>query len=463
MEQKNSYRRNIKYTYLVSLLLLLLTGCSKYLDKKPTQSQVVPTSLADLQAVLDKPSVFEKGCQFLEMVADNYYITTSSWNNLPDDIRANYVWTQSAPITTNSLGTWGNPYRIIYESNFVLNLLPGIKFSPSEQEDYNRIKGTALFQRGLMFFELAQLFCKPYSEATVKDLGIVIRTIPDVEAIVPRSNIQQTYEQILTDVRMAAGLLPESTLFNTRPAKAAAYGLLSRVYLSMRDYQNAFLNADSALSINNKLIDYNSLISSGNGRLPVNPLNNPEVLFLSSNALAEIFNASQIAMVDSGLYSSYKNNDLRKVIYYTVDGAGTAYWKGSYNSINNYSIFDGIAVDELFLNRAEGRAWMGDINGAMKDLNYLLQMRYATGTFADITATDINDAVKKVRDERRKELAFRGIRWSDLRRYNLEGAGITLQRRVNNTIYTLPPGDLRWVLSIPNDEITQNHVQQNPR
>jgi hypothetical protein len=436
-------------------------SCKKYLDKKPSQNLTVPSTLADLQAVLDNQNINLQSSGYLEIVSDNYYMTTLSWQGLHQDFQKTYTWDKDAKITLNNEG-WSSPYGAIYYANFVLDLLPKIKYEEGEKADFNSIKGTALFSRAFLFHELAQLYCKPYSTEAANEPGIVLRMTAEVEAPVFRATVQQTYDQIINDIKAAIDLLPLTTLNTMRPSKAAAYGLLSRVYLSMRDYVNAESAANSALSLNNTLLDYNSLTPAGNPVLPSSPLINAEILFISETA-PQIFNASHIAIVDSVLYKSYDGNDLRKTVYYGLT-ATNPYWKGSYYANgNDYSIFDGIATDELYLIRAECRARNTNITGAMDDLNTLLKKRWKTGTFTNIIATNISDAVNKVLLERRKELAFRGLRWSDLRRLNLEGNDITLKRIVNNTEYTLPPNDLRWVLLIPEVEINRSGIQQNPR
>ena len=65
--------------------------------------------------------------------------------------------------------------------------------------------------------------------------------------------------------------------------------------------------------------------------------------------------------------------------------------------------------------------------------------------------------------ERRKELLFRGLRWADLKRYNRDGAHITLTRTVANKVYTLPPNDPRYAIAIPEDIIKMTDMPQNPR
>lgn len=444
-------------------VIITEVSCKKYLDKKPAQNLVVPSSLNDLQALLDNQTANTQAPGITEFVADNYYLTSTYLSPLNIDLRKNYTWDNDARITTVNT-VWSNPYAAIYDANFVLDYLPKINNSQYEAVAYNNIKGTALFFRAYMFHQLAQLFCKPYSTSASGDAGIVLSMTAEINTTITRSTVQQTYDQIINDLKTAVELLPTSQLFATRPNKAAAYGELARVYLSMRDYANAEVYASNALAVNKTLLDYNSLTPAANPVLPASPVDNPEILFISRTSLPSVFTSSHEAIVDTTLYGSYNVNDLRKMVFFGSNGSKN-YWKGSYYSYGgtDYSIFDGIATDEIYLIRAECRARKGEINTAMDDLNTLLRKRWKTGSFADVTALDATDALNQVLKERRKELAFRGLRWSDLRRLNLEGANITLTRMVNGVTYTLPANDLRWVLLIPDLEITRSAISQNPR
>jgi hypothetical protein len=60
-------------------------------------------------------------------------------------------------------------------------------------------------------------------------------------------------------------------------------------------------------------------------------------------------------------------------------------------------------------------------------------------------------------------LVFRGLRWSDLKRYNRDGADITLTRTLGDIVYTLPPNDNKWLFPIPANEIKTSNIFQNPR
>jgi len=65
--------------------------------------------------------------------------------------------------------------------------------------------------------------------------------------------------------------------------------------------------------------------------------------------------------------------------------------------------------------------------------------------------------------ERRRELIMRGLRWSDIRRLNLEGAGITQTRTANGKVHTLLPNDPRYALALPEDVIERSGMVQNRR
>jgi hypothetical protein len=139
-------------------------------------------------------------------------------------------------------------------------------------------------------------------------------------------------------------------------------------------------------------------------------------------------------------------------------------FKGSYSGSGLVATFDGIANDELYLIRSECYARTGNINAAIADLNGLLKKRWKTGTFVPVTTSDAKAALKLILSERKKELIFRGLRWSDLRRLNTdEQFKVTLYRHIGGQQYSLTPGDKRYVMPIPDNEINIDGLAQNPR
>ena len=101
---------------------------------------------------------------------------------------------------------------------------------------------------------------------------------------------------------------------------------------------------------------------------------------------------------------------------------------------------------------------------AIQDLNALLAKRWKSGSFVPVTAMTSEDALKIILEERRKELVFRGLRWSDLKRLNKEPRfAVTLEKTIAGKEYVLPPNDNRYVFPIPSAVIQMSGIEQNPR
>jgi hypothetical protein len=99
----------------------------------------------------------------------------------------------------------------------------------------------------------------------------------------------------------------------------------------------------------------------------------------------------------------------------------------------------------------------------MNDLNTLLIKRWKSGTFKPLDSNTAEEALKKVLEERRKELLYRMLRWMDLKRLNKEQQfQKSLKRILNNEEYTLLPNDPKYALPIPERVIELSGMQQNP-
>lgn len=443
------------------VVIILLSACTKKLDIKPDQSLIVPQTVADFQALMDVADILNAYLpSYGEAGADNYYITDALYNALVLNGERNaYIWGKDIFSTNENVLDWGNGYVRVNYCNLALEGLEKLTADRGSVA-YNNVRGTALFFRALSFYTLAGEFSKPYDSITAAtDPGIPLRVKSDVEIIYQRASVKATYEQVLSDLTVAAELLPDITTFKTRPSKAAVYGLLARIHLDLKNYKEALNYANQSLAIYHNLLDYNTLNPSSS--LPFDKFND-DVLFyakLIGNGLIRM--ATMI--VDSTLYRQYEDNDLRKVLFFRDGAGGTKLFKGTYSG-NNTQYFGGIGVDEMYIIRAECYARTGDVVHAMEDLNTLLRTRWKSGTYIDMTAADADDALKKVLTERRKELLFRGLRWVDLRRLNKDPRfAKTLTRIVNGTVYQLPPNDVRYVYPIPADEIRYSGIEQNVR
>src|SRR6185312_8637460 len=117
---------------------------------------------------------------------------------------------------------------------------------------------SALFFRAYYFGQLAWVYAKAYDKSTAgKDLGIALRLTSDFNVTSTRATVEETYQKIVADAQESVMYLPELPEHPYRPSKAAAYGLLARTYLSMRQYDSAFRYADLCLGLQNSLLNYN--------------------------------------------------------------------------------------------------------------------------------------------------------------------------------------------------------------
>lgn len=445
---------------LFSGVVILLFSCTEKLDIKPDQSKNIPETVADFQALMDGVEVLNRNIPaFGEAGADNYYITDARYNSLSQESERNaYIWGKDIFPVNAVAFDWAGSYTRINYCNLVLEGLAALP-ADHDTDAYDNAKGTALFFRAYSFYTLAEEFSKPYDSATAAtDLGLPLKITSDIQRLYQRASVKETYEQILGDLSLAIDLLPDLAAYKTRPSKAAAYALLARIYLTLKDYDKALHYADQSLTLYHDLLDYNQV--DGSNTLSFQLLNT-DVLFHALMSSTTLLRSSG-TYVDSLLYRQYDNNDLRKTLFFR-QGADGFTFRGSYSG-DIYVFFGGIAVDEVYLIRAECYARKADVPRAMNDLNTLLRTRWRSGTYKDMTASGPLEALQQVLTERRKELIFRGLRWSDLRRLNKDPRfAKTLTRTVNGNVYQLSPDDLRYVYPIPEDEIRISGIQQNAR
>lgn len=441
----------------------LFSGCEKeFLNAKPNQSLIIPSTLDDYGLLINDNFVFNFGqdCPLSTVSADEYYITTDIFNSLDNTQRNIYTWSATIDVGDGlDKNYWNFPYQQVYYANTVLEGIKNIKPNNIDHTEFNRIKGSALFYRAWAFFGLLTAYSLPYNGQTSStDLGIPLRLSTDFNIKYDRAPIKDCYEQIINDLKIAVDLLPEKNPIKTQPSQLAALGLLSRVYLSMADYSNAEKCADSYLKIDEELTDYNTLVATTTNSTISSQIVS-EVCYLTGQQ--NIISRSE-ALIDSGFVATYDDNDLRKTLFFLKSENGI-HFKGSYDTWGNF--FSGIATDEIYLTLAECYARDGNAAKATDLLNRLLKSRWNNNApYIPLQVQNATDALSLVLKERKKELLFRGTRWIDLRRLNQEDQfKVTLSRNINNTTYKLPPNDPRYALPIPNSEIQLNNLKQNPR
>lgn len=463
------------------LLCLLLASCKKFLDIKKSSDQFLLATAEDCQLMLDNYTKMNTGYPIDgEVSSDDYYITGSAYQTsttIPQEEKELYTWNAGAQ-RISSEQNWLAPYQAVYNANLVLETLEKLKGGSEDPVLLNALRGSALFYRAYCFWNVAQLYTRPYNIATAaQDPGIPLRLDADINGKSARGTVQDTYNRILQDLNEAVSLLPNTSGIATRPTKAAAYAMLARTCLSMEDYPNALINANACLQIKGTLLDYNS--SAVNKSLSSNtPFArfNDEVIFhaitynkasapVGGAILAPGTASSNTAKIDPALAASYATNDLRSIVFVKRNSGahtGTFRFTGNYERAATAAFFTGLAVDEIYLIRAECYARAGNTDAAMQALNTLLSNRWMTGTYVNMTAATAEEALTRVLEERRKELLMRGLRWMDLRRLK-KSISRSLTIDGVTTEYTLPAGDARYTLLLPKEVIENAKIAQNSR
>jgi tetratricopeptide (TPR) repeat protein len=437
-------------TISIFALVFLFSGCDKYLnlqDAEHVGENIALNSDENVKSVLQGaysqfalPSIY--GGNLLrnaELLGGNGEI---QWVGTYIDPRQIFSKTM---IATNSEAEvqWRDSYATINTTNNILSALAVVK-----EADRDRVKGEALFLRGLMYFDLVRFFAKQYRFGVVNDqLGVPIILTPTHGIVagsnVARNTVEEVYNQTIADLELAASLLPLDN--DVYASKGAANALLARLYLQKGDYAKARDRANTVI---------------GSGTYSLVPVYSDE-FDNSSNTLEDIF-ATQITPQDrlssmteffsvpdfggrgdieilQAHLNLYPAGDQRLALFTNRDDAmRTDKWN------NQYGIINLIRLAEMYLIRAECNIRLSTAIGdtPLNDYN-------AVHTRAGLTAAGsvvLNDILL----ERRLELAFEGFRIHD-------------QRRLQQNVGTYNYNDDKLVFPIPEREIQANpNLAPNP-
>jgi tetratricopeptide (TPR) repeat protein len=239
-----------KYIYLVlfgSMMTILFNACADELDIKPTSelendffdSEVrVQQGVGACYAAITNmygPILDEGGIhRLLFLPADD--ITNQDAGN--GDLEA---FSGLNPSNGQVSTTWRRHYQLIYRTNFMLEKLedPAVQALVRQDKLLDANKGEVLFLRAWCFYRLWDWFRKaPVQTKRISSID---------DAILPPSEGFEMLDQAITDLELAAALLPDETYWSEtvdrgRVFNESAYGLLVKCYVLRARYDNK--NAD---------------------------------------------------------------------------------------------------------------------------------------------------------------------------------------------------------------------------
>ncbi len=126
---------------------------------------------------------------------------------------------------------WDYSYKAIAQTSNILKML-----EEGQSAEIDNSLGECYYIRGMLYFYLCRAYGRPYYQSPEKNLGVpIVNGTPDdvINMTLPdRSTVKDTYEQAISDLKKAAGLMT----IDKGPAyasKEAAWAMLSRIYLYM--------------------------------------------------------------------------------------------------------------------------------------------------------------------------------------------------------------------------------------
>lgn len=430
--------KKILYCIFSAFILLSLASCKDFLEVKP-KGVIIPEKLSDYESLLNSLTMTQTFPSTLLYCTDDYY---GEYSPTDRSVLSNaYFWRQELDINDQvSSVIWGQLYRVIYDANVIVKNAMNAK-EASEQKK-KEVLGEALLVRSDAYFNLLTAFARAYDPATAaKNPGLPLVTSNDVTEVAPqRSRLKATMDTIINNTLRAIEYLPVNNINRYRGTKAAAQGFLARVYLYTGDYPNAGRYANLALKATHQLVDYTKITSKSG--IPVSDLN-PEILW--QRACEEFLIPAGMLYSDE-LKTYFDATDLRYAYLTTSNAKGIS--RTTSPGRPNY----GITFQELYLIVAEAAARNGETGTAMDLVNKIREVRIKTEGYQPLTAANPDAALTMVLNERRRELAYSGVRWMDMKRLDKEGRMAEVSRvdkKTGEVLASLKPRSGTYTFQIP--------------
>lgn len=515
--------RNIALYASMFVLATSFVACDDWLAKEPSKStNKTLSNTEELDALMGNYSLYVQEQATPAYGSDDWGITpefhtAKSGGVFNATTQLPYIL-YSNEVDDTRYSVWQSEYKKIYFANMAIEQAMSLN---GPEEDKANLKAEGHFLRAYSMFQLAVAHTLYYTGQNGDELGLSLQTMT-FEDSPARANLADTWAAIDADLQEAlkitVPLKQDGRNRVWRATTASVNAFAARYYLYRGDLAMAKSYAEKALSEYNTLSDYNESLSFSQSTLSydINGSTNPEKvtvqlpigydLRLSGAANFGTWFDKEGIYLARHMYSAFwwfvpsqelmdtylidlpggdAQNDLRFRYYYAEDFSLRACskdpafrWPGVMVHYME-SIDAGPSVAEMMLIKAEVEARNGDYTAAMKTIAPLRKARIDASVYTELTATSQDDAIKKVLDERRREL-FMTMRWYDLKRYNANDYAaddVTVTRQfyefnaasgsvlVDGGVktFTLEPNSRHYAIPIPKTEIANagGALQQN--
>jgi tetratricopeptide (TPR) repeat protein len=483
MKPQKIHRRIVSIT----ALLLVLSGCDSYLSENPDNRVELDTPEKAAQLLTNAYS--SGSYTFTEWMSDNVAYTFGT-QKLPEHVEG-FSWEDFTRISQDTPSSyWVTSYEAVAHANEVLAVIDDLG---GERSRRNAVKGEAYLARAYGHFMLVNLFAKHYDPATASsDLGIPYVDEPETEFFktYERLTVQEVYDKVEEDLERGLDFVDGSYYANSGKyhfTRGAALAFASRFYLFKGDYDQCINYSSQLLGANPTIYvkDIPALLEQRVNtedyiRLYHSPGDDSNLLLMRQVSNFHLPNLGH--WPSRALYSAiFESNP-----YNLVDERQDPAWVAGENGLAatkyeflfertsltsnvgfNYTIFLGFRGEEVLLNRAESYIQQNQLSNALADLQLLIDKRYRGTAVVTLgllrlwygTTDDQEAALLYLLDERQREFMHEGMRWFDIRRFDMPVTHVL----DDGSEIELAAEDLRKQIQIPKTSVDVSGLEPNPR
>jgi hypothetical protein len=495
------HNKNINSLLASVVLALIISGCSKILDKDPVTQVITPDATSASISATDAENLTEglyinyRGYSSMEwtvfdkiingdVISDNCY---AGGDNLGPITLDNFTFNS---LNGNLNRDWQYAYGMIGSVNIALPQIENCTDPALAAVRKNEMLGEARFLRAFCYFDMVQLFGKVPIVLNAPDLTNAETLLNST--LVSRSSVDSVYLTILGDLWFAknnvmnVGANPSKVIIT----KGVVNATLAKVYATMPvpNWDSVRYYCDQVIPNYSLLPQYSHLWDNAHKdnseaiwALTYHGYGGPDGI---GNWIPSIHVGGSPGNYEGGgwkkfnlptnnlitLFNSESDNVRlnNSVTFLDITGQFTdPNWPPTnypfltkYNDpasgLNDFYV---IRLPDIMLIKAEALVKANDLAGALAIVT-TIRARVGLGPKTGATA----DAVDKIiADERRLELAFEGHRWFDLVRTGkaIEVMNAQTGGSGNNLNYNVQPHKL--VMPVPQNQIDLNpRLDQNP-
>lgn len=488
-----------KITYFMAAPMLLLASCDSYLDIEPKGRAMLETT-DDYLGLLEEVSPNYDHANSLNICNEASWYKVEELKNYTSPLRsAGFLWDESYDRAAVSIDNalYNSCYNRITNYNVIVS---HIHTATGPEEDKALAMAQAKIMRAYNYFFLVNTYAAPYDPATADNTnGIIVRErmFESIEEKGVQQSVGYTYRFIQQDIDDAINDLPHTALNAFRPDKTFGLAFKAKVHLYKREFDECIQACLDALaeapagnhSLWNMNDEYNRyapqlLMGYGTDRaidLPQYMGINDMIENIWKNAVQKGYDSSENLLyqfgttyndpfpmyLTSAVIDLFEENDLRKLYCIRYRRSHETAPKGDreFASMGIRWNPSGMRMSEIYLMLAECYARKGtatDIATAMGYLDTLRSHRNITGKYTRLMTSDPAEALRFVREERKRELFFTYNGFFDMRRFCAE-FNETLTKEFEGETYTLSPNSHLLTFPFPLKAMQTSDLIQNSK